>query len=88
MWRGADDVGRPTYTGDVGGEEVDAVSVEVAAGAVVVLGGARVGVAGQDLRVAQRDPRVEGVGDRGVPQGVRADVPWDTGGFRDRATIR
>ena len=30
---------------DVGGQEVDAVSVEVAAGAVVVLGGAGVGVA-------------------------------------------
>jgi hypothetical protein len=28
------------YTGDVGGEEVDAVSVEVAACAVVVFGGA------------------------------------------------
>jgi hypothetical protein len=35
-----------------GGEEVDAVSVEVAAGAVIVLGGSRVGVAGKDLRVA------------------------------------
>jgi hypothetical protein len=32
---------------DVGGEEVDAVSVEVATGAVVVLGGAGVGVAGE-----------------------------------------
>jgi hypothetical protein len=31
-------------TGDVGGEEVDAMAVEVAAGAVVVLGGAGVGV--------------------------------------------
>ncbi len=38
--------------GDVGGEEVDAVSVEVAAGAVVVLGGAGVGVPGEDLGVA------------------------------------
>ena len=38
--------------GDVGGEEVDAMSVEVAAGAVVVLGGSRVCVAGEDLRVA------------------------------------
>ena len=54
--------------GDVGGEEVDAVAVEVAAGAVVVLGRARVGVSGQDLRVAQRDAGIEGVGDRGVAQ--------------------
>ena len=52
--------------GDVGGEEVDAVSVEVASGAVVVLGGSGVGVAGQDLGVAQGDARVEGVGDRSV----------------------
>src|SRR5665647_272399 len=38
--------------GDVCGQEVDAVSVEVAAGAVVVLGGSGVGVAGEDLGVA------------------------------------
>ena len=38
--------------GDVGGEEVDAVAVEVAAGSVVVLGGAGVGVPGEDLRVS------------------------------------
>jgi hypothetical protein len=38
--------------GDVGGQEVDAVSVEVAAGSVVVFGGAGVGVPGQDLGVA------------------------------------
>ena len=37
--------------GDVGGEQVDAVAVEVAAGAVVVLGGAWVGVPGEDLRI-------------------------------------
>lgn len=37
--------------GDVGGEEVDAVAIEVASGAVVVLGGTWVGVAGQDLGV-------------------------------------
>jgi len=48
--------------GDVGGEEVHAVAVEVAAGAVVPLGGAGVGVAGQDLGVAQRDACVQGVG--------------------------
>jgi hypothetical protein len=34
-------------TGDVGGEEVDAMAVEVATGAVVVLGGAGVGVPGE-----------------------------------------
>jgi hypothetical protein len=38
--------------GDIGGEEVDTVAVEVAAGAVVVLGGAGVGVPGEDLRIA------------------------------------
>jgi hypothetical protein len=37
-------VGTYSHAGDVGGEEVDAVAVEVAAGAVVVLGGAGVGV--------------------------------------------
>ena len=41
--------------GDVCGQEVDSVSVEVAAGAVVVLGGAGVRVAGEDLCVTQRD---------------------------------
>ena len=58
--------------GDVGGEEVDAVAVEVAAGAVVVLGGSRIGMSSEDLRVTQRDPGVEGVGDRRVSQRVRA----------------
>lgn len=47
-------------SGDVGGEEVDAVAVEVAAGAVVVLGGAGVGMPGKDLRVAEGDPGIEG----------------------------
>jgi len=54
--------------GNVGGEEVHAVSVEVASGSVVVLGRAGVGVAGEDLGVTQGDAGVEGVGDRGVPQ--------------------
>jgi hypothetical protein len=58
---------RRSDAGDVGGEKVDAVAVEVAAGAVVVLGGAGVGVPGEDLGVAERDAGVEGVGDRGVP---------------------
>ena len=57
--------------GDVGGEEVDAVSVQVAAGPVVVLGGAGVGVTGEDLGGAQGNGGVEGVGDRGVPQRMR-----------------
>src|SRR5680860_1478112 len=69
--------------GDVGGEVVDAVSVEVASGAVVVLGGARVGVPGEDLGVAQRYSGVEGVGDRCVPQRVWTDVAWDAGRRRD-----
>lgn len=45
--------------GHVGGEEVDAVAVEVLAGSVVVLGGSRVGVAGQELRVTEGDTGVE-----------------------------
>lgn len=53
--------------GDVCGEKVDAVSVEVAAGAGVMLGGAGVGVAGEVLGVTQGDARVKGVGDRSVP---------------------
>jgi hypothetical protein len=53
---------RRSYAGDVGGEEVDAVAVEVAAGAVVVLGGPWVGVPGEDLCVAERYAGVEGVG--------------------------
>lgn len=52
--------------GNVGGEEVDAVSVEVAAGAVVMFGGPGVGVAGEDLGVSERDAGVECVGDGGV----------------------
>jgi len=38
---------------------------------------------GEDLRVAQWHPSVEGVGDRGVPQRVRADVARDAGGLGD-----
>jgi hypothetical protein len=51
-------------------------------GAIVVLGGSGVRAAGEDLGVAEGDAAIEGVGD-GVPQGVRADVPWDASGFRD-----
>ena len=69
--------------GDVGGEEVDSVAVEVAPGAVVVLGGPGVGMAGEDLGVAERDAGVEGVGDRRMPQRVRADVTGDPGSLRD-----
>jgi hypothetical protein len=58
---------RHSDAGDVCGEEVDSVSVEVAGCAVVVLGGAGVRVAGEDLGVTQGDTRVQGVGDRGVP---------------------
>jgi len=66
---GGVDAGRPgrSDAGDLCGQEVDAVSVEVATGAVVVLGGAGVRVAGEDLGVTQGDTRVQGVGDRGVP---------------------
>ena len=51
----------PSDACDVGGEEVDAMSVEVAAGAVVVLGRARVGVPSEDLRVAEGYAGVQGV---------------------------
>jgi hypothetical protein len=50
------------HAGEVGGEELDAVPVEVAAGAAVVLGGPGVGVSGEDLRVPERDSGVEGIG--------------------------
>lgn len=53
--------------GDVCGEEMDTVPVEVAPRAVVVLGGSRVDVPGEDLGVAERDSDVEGVGEGGVP---------------------
>jgi hypothetical protein len=59
------------------------VSIEVPAGAVVVLGCARVGVSGEDLGVSERHACVEGVGDGGVPQRVRADVALDAGDVRD-----
>ena len=55
------------YAGDVGGEEVDAVAVEVAAGPVVVLGGPGVSMPSEDLGVAEGYAGVEGVGDGGMP---------------------
>src|SRR3954452_15023231 len=75
--------GRVSHAGDVGGEEVDAVAVEVAAGAVVVFGGTRVGVPGEDLGVAKGYAGVESVRDCGVPQRVRADVAGDAGELGD-----
>ena len=39
--------------------------------------------AGQDLRIAKRHAPVQGVGDRRVPQRVRADVARDPCGLRD-----
>lgn len=65
---------------------MDTVAVEIATSAVVVLGGARVGVPGKDLRIAQRHTRVEGIGDRSVPQrvggsrGVGCEPPWLSAG--------
>ena len=80
---GGGDAGRCLDAGNVGSQEVDPVPVEVVAGAIVVLGSAWVGVPGQDLSVSERYACVEGVGDGRVSQGVRADVAWDAGGFRD-----
>ena len=68
-------------TSDVGGEEVNAVPVEVAAGAIVVLGGAEVGVSGEDLGVAERNAGVQSVGDCGMAQRVRTDVTRDPSGI-------
>jgi hypothetical protein len=48
----------------------------------------RVGVAGEDLGVAQWNAGVEGVGDRRVPQRVRADVAGDAATLAIRSTIR
>ena len=42
-------------------------------------------MAGCFLHVAQRDACVEGSGDEGVPQGVRADRLFDPGAFGDAA---
>ena len=69
--------------GDVGGEEMDSMPVEVAASAVIVLGGPGVGMAGEDLGVAERNTGVEGVGNGRVTQRVRADVTRDPGSLRD-----
>jgi len=87
---GGIDAVRPVRSdaGDVGGQEVDAVAVEVAACAVVVLGGRRVGVPGEDLGVAQRNARIEGVGDRGATQRVRAVWRGMAPAFEIRATMR
>ena len=52
-------VGVALDASDVGGEEVDAVAVQVAAGAVVVLGRARIRMPGEDLGVAERDAGVQ-----------------------------
>jgi hypothetical protein len=64
---GADAMLSPFTPGDVDGEEMHAVAVEVAAGAVVALSGPGVGVAREGPGVAKWDAGVEGVGDRGVP---------------------
>jgi hypothetical protein len=45
-------------------------------------------VPGQDLCVAKRDSGVEGVGDHGMQQRVRADVPRDAGDYGDARTMR
>ena len=73
---------------EVGGEEVDAVAVEVSTGAVTMLGGAWVGVSGEDLGVAQGDAGVECVGDGGVAERVWADVRGIAAAFAMRTTIR
>ncbi len=73
--------------GDVGGQEVDAVAVEVAPGSVVVLGGSRVGVTDQDLGVAKGDAGVKGVGDRRVPQECGLMCRGMVGVFAIRAII-
>ena len=68
-----------------GGDDVGGVPVEGHPGPVVAHGGARIGVAGRFLHVAQRHAGVEGGGDEGVPQRVRADPLGDPGPARDPA---
>lgn len=74
--------------GDVGGEEVDAVAVQVSAGAFVVLGGSPVGVSGEDLGIAQQHAGVEGVSDTGMPECVWADMAGMAAALAMRATNR
>jgi hypothetical protein len=58
-------------------------ALQVASGAVVVLGRSRVGMSSEDLGVAKRDASVQGVGDRCMPQRVRADVTGNARRLRD-----
>jgi hypothetical protein len=91
-------LGRGSDASDVGGQEVEAVSVKVASGTVVALGGPGVGVAGEGLRVTEWNAAVEGVGDRGSTQGVRPNVThgrtvsalptWSLGRHRHRGSLR
>ena len=53
-------LGRSSDVGDVGGEELNAVSFAVASGPVVVLGGLEVGVAGGDRGPSPGDRRRRG----------------------------
>src|SRR5664279_4884656 len=56
------------------GQGVGGVPVEVVPGPVVAASGARVRVAGEVLHVPERNPRIQGGGDRRMPQAVRAQL--------------
>jgi len=76
-------------TGDVGGEEVDAMAVEVASGAVVVLGGAGIGVPGEDLGEVGRARRsLAAVSSSHDTSGLAADCALPTGSTPDAGRSR
>jgi len=66
--------GLPRGSGDERGDYVSGVPVQAGPRPVVAHRGARVGVGGGFLHVAERDADVEGGGDEGMAQGVRADM--------------
>jgi hypothetical protein len=71
--------------GDEGGDDLGGVPVKGLAAPVVSHGGAWICVAGRFLHVAERDTGVEGGGDEGMPEAVRADVFVEPSGSGDAA---
>ncbi len=76
----------PGGSGEVGGDDVGGVAVQVCPGAVVSHGGAGVSVGRRFLDVAERDSGVEGCGDERVRAGYAARpacparLSWRCGG--------
>lgn len=71
--------------GDEGGHDVGGVAVEGLADPVIAHRRSRIGVRGCFLDVAERHARIEGGGEKRVPQAVRADPLRDTGLLREAA---